>query len=596
MGFPPLLQLIQNGEPVIAGVPNRPLAELGERTKYLLDAWNTASAGSAIFARGVTVNPATVVGSPVFWNNSTQQFDLGLSAVVVDSVSGLLETAPSAMVWGVVYTKASANLADVLLNGFAPLDITAALQTGETLQAGGYYLSYQTAGTLTSLKPPIAVPILRADGNGNVFVAPQWHDLLSEHTHLHFRLRPIPAGVVVPPASGQPQTIETPDPSIEGWLPADHPIFNGLAPARAVFGYNIAENKLLSNYWPPIPPEDAVLVQDGAELDRGPDGIVIIDRNGIWWTSDCFGQAPWPVTFSSTLEELSEWSESVGEPGSCYDALPWFDLYFTRYGFMTEQTVVTSLVSVDPRISVTCQNGVTPASVGALSLALNLTFTEVDDMQTGPLAIKTFNATNQTLHTGPVATGLYALSSNVTLTGEATVTRAIEGTPRTLEYGAVGIDVATSTNRELFVELVRLDGAEEEYVQDVMYLGFPSGELTSIRCRIAIPETLDVATPQMTLNFRLLGLGVGTLPPLTLTYRRIPAATTLTALPVNDTALNLTVSATLTAPQEYIDVTSDPFAVEPGDDILFTLLRNGTTDAYPFEVGVLRQMGLITVA
>jgi hypothetical protein len=217
-------------------------------------------------------------------------------------------------------------------------------------------------------------------------------------------------------------------------------------------------------------------------------------------------------------------------------------------------------------------------------------------MQTGPLAIKTFNATNQTLHTGPVATGLYALSSNVTLTGEATVTRAIEGTPRTLEYGAVGIDVATSTNRELFVELVRLDGAEEEYVQDVMYLGFPSGELTSIRCRIAIPETLDVATPQMTLNFRLLGLGVGTLPPLTLTYRRIPAATTLTALPVNDTALNLTVSATLTAPQEYIDVTSDPFAVEPGDDILFTLLRNGTTDAYPFEVGVLRQMGLITVA
>ena len=607
-GFTALLQYVKDGETVSAGVVNRPTGVLDDRTQYLYDLLRAAEIGSTVFARGVTVDPAVTVGTPVYWDPNNQRFGRGLVAVTSDIATGALRTADSAMIWGVVYAKTTAaDKADILLFGYAALDITPALETGETLAAGGYYLSRRSAGKLSRLKPPVAVPVLKADGNGNIFVAPQWSDLLSAHTHQHFRLRPIPAGTTTPPLTpDHHHVIDVADPDIEGWLPANHAVFGGKAPARAKFGYNMAVNSALTDAWPPLSPSDAVLLQDGVDMENGPDGLVTVDQNGIWWNSDCYGEAPWETDFSQTLIELSHWSEvayesqsAPGEPaGNCYTYPHWMDLYFTRYGFLTEQTAVTSLTTTDPRIKIFCQGQPgAAAQMGPLQLALDLSFTAVDDGDLSYTAFKRFDPVTQTLHSGLVASGLYAATSNVHLTGEIGSTRVIGGTPRNLYHGAVGITVDTALERELFVQLVRLDGVEEQYFADVMYLGFPVGEATSMRCRISVPETLDVVNPRLTLKFRLLGRGAGTLPALTLTVRRIQAAPqpVFAVLPLTDTAVALSYSVTLDSANQYVDVTSASFAIQPGDEVLFTLARTAS-DGYSSEVGVLRQEGLATAS
>ena len=128
-----------------------------------------------------------------------------------------------------------------------------------------------------------------------------------------------------------------------------------------------------------------------------------------------------------------------------------------------------------------------------------------------------------------------------------------------------------------------------------MYFGFDAGKQQAIRARIQVPVTLDATSPMMTLVFRIIGLGAGTLPPMTLSYRRIPASSTPAALPLTDTTISLTTGQTLTAANQYLDISSSAFAVAAGDDVLFTLQR-GASDSYIYQVGVMRQTGLIASA
>ena len=81
MGFPPFLQMVNDGEAVAAGVVNRPTAALDQRTQYLLQLIDAAGLGSTVVARNVTVNPLAGIGTPVFYNSNTQQFDLALAIV-----------------------------------------------------------------------------------------------------------------------------------------------------------------------------------------------------------------------------------------------------------------------------------------------------------------------------------------------------------------------------------------------------------------------------------------------------------------------------------------------------------------------------------
>jgi hypothetical protein len=257
MGFNEFIQFIKNFEAVAAGTPNRVTRELDENIRYLRDIIEAAEIGSTVFARDQTVEAEAIIGAPVYFNATAQRFERGLAIVETDLSSGQLVTAASSHVWGVVFDKTNSTKADILLFGHAALDISGVVD--EAVTAGIYYLSGVTAGKLVRQRPPVSVPVLRTDDDGQIFVNVQWEDFLNDHVHFKFDLAAVPAGEHTQPAEGTPHTITNPDSSLEGWLPADDAVFGGNAPEGAAFGYNLSADSELSSAWPPLPTDAALL-------------------------------------------------------------------------------------------------------------------------------------------------------------------------------------------------------------------------------------------------------------------------------------------------------------------------------------------------
>jgi hypothetical protein len=600
MGLDTLIRLLQEGDPVKAGGVNRPLRDLDQNVRYLWDVIQAAGLGSTVYAHAQTVEPAAVTGMAVWFNPSAQRFERGLAVASADQ-SGVVTTSAQAQVWGVVASKSASDLAEILLFGTDAVDVSQAVSG--PVSAGTYYLSGVTPGMLTRQKPPVSVAVLRADGLGRVFVMPQFVDFLDRHTHYKFPLTCLPAGTTSPPAPGGFHVITDANPLLPGWLPAVDPSFRGLAPHGAVFGYNMAAAPALQNAWPPAPLSGAYLEWDRAAdqnvgstgVPLGPGGLCLLDRNGIWWLSDCYGDAPWPTLFDSANPVSASGSWSA--PGDCpRPLLMAMTLWFTRVNFATEGSAVTSLRSGDGRIRVHCLGTDRDASGGDLELVLDLDLTVAGDAD-GYLVLKTFDPSKGQFQAGPVCEGVYPLTQNVTLTSPRQ-RRLVPGDAAspTVFQGPVGLAVAPQQTSELDVQLVRLEGAEEQNYQDVMYLGLPAGEATLYRAKIKIPDDAAVANPVLTLRLRLLGRGAGTLPALTLTGRRVPRPSAgPAALPTASAEFPIVCDTrvVLTAGNQYAEVGSTPFPVAAGDTVLFTVAR-GAGDGYLSEVGVLHQAGIVT--
>ncbi len=596
MGFDPYLDLIAQGEPVSAGVANRPTRELQQNLQYLWDVFQASGLGAAQVRRQVPLEPEAQAGMPVYWNALAGRFERALAVAGATGVGGTLEPAASAQSWGVVQQKTSAAIGDLLVSGYATLDLTVAGGGA----AGLYYLSSQTPGMLTQTRPALAVPVLRADGQGNVLVLATVADALERHVHYRFELACRPAGTTHPPAAGHRHVITAADATLPGWLPADHASFGGHAPAGFAFGYNLAVDADLNSAWPPLPAVQASLEWNkgltadvsGTLVPLGLEGLAILDRYGIWWKSDCYGEAPWPVH----LDTLDEGGFSASLSHSAYPCPRQLEMgmvvWFTRVNFATEAAVVTSLSSRSPRLLVTCPSGV-PATGGDLVLDLDLDLTVTTDAP-GDVVLKSFDPATATFAAGPVVEGLFVGSDNVVLAG-TTVTELPDGP--TIHQGLVAVSVIPDPSRELDVELVRVDVVTEESFQDLLYLGFPAADESSIRSKIQVPATGTPATPQLTLRFWLLGRLAGTLPALTLTARRLPRpdGTAVEDLPLtgDEFAVTIDTTATLAAANQYVEVEAEPFDVEAGDVVFFTLAR-GASDGYPGQVGLLRQVGLLS--
>jgi len=587
-GFQELLQLIANGEPVSAGVTNRPLSELDGNVRYLRDLLALFEAGTAIYARGVTVETDALVGMAVWFNPNMLQFERALATVETDPNTGVLLTGRQAQVWGVVSSKENSTKADLLLSGYAVLSLTQAID-GD-LAAGRYYLSGSDPGKLVLAQPPVSVPILLADGQGKVVVQLRPSEVLEDHKHYRYALRCVPAGGHSPPAPGDRHEVTAADITIEGWLPANDPSFEGLAPPGAAFGYNLPASPL-NNVWPPVPLSGATVEWNkgldsdigGTSVLQGPQGLLILDTNGIWWMSDCYGDVPWPIHYDTgdPPNSLSSLDEC---PRELYMELV---LWFTRLTFQTSNTVVTSLRAAEgSHLSVLCLETSQPATTGNLVLNLNLDLVEGAADSPGYLVFKTLDG--NTFLRGPVVEGLIAGSDNVTLSATAG--------SGSLKQGAITLSVDTdASGKELPIQLVRLDGVTEERYQDVLALGFPAARNSSYRGRLRIPSQLP-GPMVMRLRLWLMGRAAGSLPALTLTYRLIPrpaaGLTTPLILPISDTTLAIATVVTLPMANEYVEVLSDPFTVAPGDVVLFTLGRS-SGDAYVAEVHVLDQVGVL---
>lgn len=604
MSFENFLRLIAEAAPVRAGEVNRPLRQLDQNAKHIWDAFQAAATGSTVYSRRVTVEAEAKVGMAVYMDATAQSFKRGLAFAEVDNTTGVVSTSPSSQIWGVVAVKHNATLADILLFGIADIDISQATTDGAPA-AGVYYLSGASPGKLLRQKPPVSVAVLRRTTDGKVFVQPQFVDHLDRHSHYQYKLVCEPAGTHSQPTEDGLHVITDANSLLPGWLPADHIAFDGKAPPGAVFGYNLSAHPSLQNAWPPVPLSNAELLWNKAlsidvgftGVPIGTDGLAVLDQNGIWWMSNCFGDVPWPLDFDST-NSLS-YSDSIGAECPRQNTMA-MTLYFTRVNFSTDSTVVLSLRSSDARLRIRCYGDPNKASsTGHLDLSLDLNFA-VNNDKTGYLALKNFDPDTGAFDRGPVTEGVFALSDNVNISGTVSGLRTIASISRTVYQGLIGISVDPSDTKELDVQLVRLDGVEEARYNDppIMYLEFPADDETEFRGKIHVPADLSIVSPELRLRFWILGRAAGTLPQLEFSYVLLDMPTSvLTAAEdlddFSETSLTCVTVATLTNSNQYVIAESDTIEVVPGQTLYFTV-RRLAADGYVSDVGVLRQSGVIS--
>lgn len=600
MSFNALLQLVKQGDPVSPGTVNGPLSELDQNLRYLWEIIQAAELGSTVYARQVTVEAAANVGMPVYLDSATQTFRLGLAQMETDRVTGLLLTAASSQVFGIVAEKHNATSADLLLFGYTPLDISQAV--GGDVVAGTYYLSGVQAGKLTRQRPPVSVPVLRATGDGTVFVNPQFVDFIDSHRHYRFDLNCSVAGDTTPPATNGHHVITNPNANLPGWLPADHASFAGLAPAGAAFGYNLKQHTVLNNIWPPLPINQVYLewLKDGDPsqglegIPLGTNGQAVVDRNGIWWLSDCYGDVPWPKELTTD----SSVSESIAGPLECPRQVEMqLTLWFTKINFATDSTVVTSLHSTDSRLVVRCSGTNITGSTGDLEIDLDLDLTLGVTDRAGYLVVKTLE--DGVLQRGPVSEGVYATSGTVLLTSPFQ-TRLVRGDSSSplVYHGPVGVGLLPASTRELSAQTVRLQGATEEHYP-TLYLGMASDIQSEFVVRFDIPADAP-SNSHFIYRCRIIGRAAGNLPQLIVTSNIVARPPDGLATPITvsatETSLTIVTVATLASADTAVEASSSQFSVNPGDVVFVHVIRNpsGDGDGYAGELGIMQQVGILT--
>ncbi|NDD52793.1 hypothetical protein EBZ39_02765 [bacterium] len=604
---------VQPGEPVAAGVVGRPDRALEGRTDYLKDRLDAAELGQAIFDADATVSEDVLPGQPVYWNYVTKQYEKALAAVGVDAATQTLQVQATSDCVGLCYRKTGKNLADIVLRGIVNLpELTNAV--GPAIAPGRYYLSATEPGKLVQRNPAVSVYVCYVEGPKNncsdvprVVVMPQVKEFMEAHTHYRVELVCRPAGIntVINADGGQQiHTISSPDPSLPGWLPADHASFNNKAPSGAVFGYNLAQDETLAHTWPPLPPQSvAVLWDKGAghvgatEVPLGPTGLVICDANGIWWLSNCYGDVPWPTNYSEPGNPPQS-----GTPECPREESMRVSVVYLRMLLGNERRAVTSLAPAqDSPIAVLNCAGI-PAPTGDLQLDLNL--------QTEPTEIFGGQAFKQILNgksfqagwltEGVVAHNQTQLSINSSRVRNLTnIEKDLLSLPLAdnviAHQGLINISFDNQfSDRELSPQIIRLSDTVERLYLDIPYLGFPAGQASSLRLRFNVPDLNMAGNLQMRLRVRYFGRGNAgqSIPSLYMTYRRLGTpAITGTGLATTDTTVNFN-SAIALPINTAVERDSDNFAVAAGDIVLVTLGR-AAGDAYP-EVGVLRVSGIIS--
>lgn len=603
----PILAPVVDGQPVNASTTNREPSQLAQRTQYLKDLLDSISAGEALYARGVNIEAGALVGHAVYWDVTSLEYKRALAAATFDNALAGYTVSPSSYVAGIVTSKTTATTGDLILVGrLRSFNFTngAGVSGALPADAGPYFLSSSVPGMYSKQQPPVAVYIGVLQGNGQAIISPTPKDLLDAHVHYALDLVAKPAGTLSCDTPDRPYEFVDVDPESPGWLPADDTVFLGLAPVGAKFGYNIDQHPELSKVFPPVPLSSAYIERNGLGVDQSK---YIINNQTIWWMDDCYGNAPFPIeprpcdVSSSSLSSESSPSSSSSLGGICPSgpalALAGFQyndpfkctmkFYFTKMVFKTNENCVTSLrAAPGSPIVVTGCDHLTPASTGDLCLDLNLALT-IEDGQVGYKVLK--DIVGQSFKRGPVVEGIKA-GPNIVITptlGES------ETDGDGYNYGKMLIQAANPGG--LFTEglasLVTLNGALESQLNGVFFLTMPSARATSFTGRIVLPVAGAITLPQMQLVFWMLGRAAGVLPGLHLAYKRLtrPAGCTAVTFPSSNISLTDLGSCTLASPNTYVELLSDPFTVTDGDEVIFTVSRDGyPTDSYNADLGLLK--------
>jgi hypothetical protein len=585
------IRAIRDGEPVSAGVANRPDFDLQCNLNYLLDLFDDVVGGQGAIRHRATLDPDCLPGYAVYWDAAMQRFAPALAAVSDDPLTGDLILAPSTDAVGIVLFKENSTLGDVLLSGYGTVDLALALQDAGPVVPGRYYLSTRMPGTLTRQRPALSVSVLVADGAGGIYVQPTLRNFLEDHVHYEFRLHAVPAG------SNGGTTVTDPDPTKVGWLPADHVSFAGNAPVGAAYGYNLKADTPLLRVWPPIPLSSANIFWDKGQghvgatvIPRGPGGLVVIDGAGIWWMSNVAGDVPWPS--AAPPEVFVPPNDPSGPENPRLEEMQ-IILTFTRMLFATSKSVVTSIRPAEdsPLFFLDCDGN--PASTGDLQAGINLDFVDDPDLVDGGIAFKRLEGS--TFRKGWMVEGLRA-GLNCRLGSDHVQVRGTGSGAYDVYQGVVTVDALIGQAEQgVEPEIERLADAQQRYYQDIPYIGFGAGRRSGLRYVFDLPVVGLPSVPLFKMRLRLLGRAAGSLPALTMTYRRLPRPAGA-AVPLPDDSAEQSLlfpsSGVTVGGNTYVEIESDTFAVVPGDVVVVLLLRSAS-DGYTAEIGVLRSDGVI---
>jgi hypothetical protein len=555
----PTLTLIQDGEAVKGRVPNRVTQQLAQRTEYLKQIVDNIEAGSTLWMYNQPISSEVSAGDAVYYDNGQAKFRPARAAVTQETTGGYT-TNPSTFAQGIVHTKVTSTSAHIILRGYS-----ADLKTIIGKDPGDYYLSGSVAGDVVAERPGVAMYVCTITDNG-VFVNPVVRDILEDHTHYRFELAQLASGVTVTDNGDGTKTLSGGDSDSEGWLPADHAVFDSNAPSGAVFGYNISANVKLQGAWPPQPMENVYLEWDGVGVDSS---SYIIDENGLWWTTNCTNHVlPWEVmSYSSS-------SSSSTAVNACATYPKKLILWMTKLVSATNLSVVSTLDAEDgsPITVVDCDDtehisGVNPGA-GGLSLQFTMPWSQTTGV-TGSSVVKDITG-NGVMQVGNVVEGIKVGDGLTISGGTALASGATAGTP-TLSWQ----DPASLT-RQLDVQIADLDRATEDLLSDVPVIGFPDDVANSVILKVRIPN-LNMTTPKVKLVVWATVSAAGTPPDLSFDYKVIPVRTTPGgSIPAWTSGTDLNTSQVFSASGEYVEVESDQvtIAVTGEDMVLFRLTRS----------------------
>jgi len=599
------IQFITDGENVEGSVANRTPHTLDRRTRYLYERLQAASLGEAVFLYSQAVETDAIPGSVLYYDAATSMYKRAQAAVAFNVSAGWYTLAESSFPVAMVYEKVDTNLAHLIMIGtLRDFDLSSVIEGGDATVSGPYYLSATAPGKITTQKPAVGVYVLFNRGDDTFHFLPTPRDVLEDHIHYRFELYAQPAGEAncVTYGDPEPHQVINPNPTLPGWLPADHYVFSGTAPTGAKFGYNLAQHPELEKVWPPLPTENCYIERNGVGLPMlgAPRPGVVIDCNGIWWMEDCYGAAPWAPEYPGCVYSSSSWSSeypssSSGEPyWTCQTPIEYLPanigtrgdemtlvLGYAKMIFKTSDAMVTELSpcsDTSPIIFLNCDGE--PASTGKLCAALDLSVLGVVTPSPGIEVVKGF--TEDTVLKGPSVNGIIA-GSGAQITGVGVEDEDWSLDEAGLYHGDLQIQLEDTAGdpKEYQVSLVALNDVLEEYdsVNEFFYLHYPSGRTSGVRGRIEIPR-LGMSTPlKMRLWMWFVGRSAGAMPLLTATYRRYPRPTVPTALPTTDTDIvggGWTPGLTLAGGQ-YAEAYTPWFAVVMGDMVDFTLQWSGSS-------------------
>lgn len=234
----PAIENIINGEPVDQQVANRPHSQLAQRTEYLREILDAIGAGRSSFDVDSPLSPSVEVGMALYWNADLKEFAPAIASLEFTSNGNFTgRISDQSYVVGVCTGKTSSTRGTVTFWGRVPsLDVSNVL---DDQTPGPKFLSPLEAGKFVSYKPPVGiysmfVQVADDPTQAEVIIMPSPREVLEDHIHYALNLE-----TTVAATSGD-----------QGWLVAGDPSFGGLAPAGAVYGYNINQDPAVYELFP----------------------------------------------------------------------------------------------------------------------------------------------------------------------------------------------------------------------------------------------------------------------------------------------------------------------------------------------------------